>query len=213
MLRDASDTFDIVDWLMALCLCCASFIAVSFTYQLGDFAVHLWDWKGQLLQVAGAAAVGLCGATLLAGFVLRSRVERGRQASSPPEELPVVQPAPAQEEATQLFRARSFEQDQTVLMHGAELAELRIAPEPEPEPRDDPSVPDQIDVVMGWVLGGYGLLAGLVSLLFLGIGVAWLVYPGPRADEQLQMASARLAGSVPFLLTTGACWSMWRGFF
>lgn len=257
MLRDAIDSLDTVDWLLALGLCAATCFEFIFALQVGELGVFLWGWKGRLLQLAAAGAVGFAGATILAGFVLRSRVvyvllivasllgvlsigfalpalgmlygllrERGRLAFFHPELLErveaVAEPMAPQEAATQVFRRRSFEQDQTVLMHSASLPELGIAlvpaPAPVPAPAlepelDEPGVPDQLEVVTAWLLVAYGLFTGLAGLLFFITALSWLVEPGPNADGQLQMFSLWAGGSLGFFLTTAGCWTMWKGFY
>lgn len=253
MLRDVTDSLDTVDWLLALGLCAATCFEFIFALQVGELGVLLWGWKGRLLQLAAGGAVGFAGATILAGFVLRSRVvyvllivasllgvlsiafalpalgvlygllrERGRLAFFHPELLeevvPVAEPVAPQDAATQAFRRRSFEQDQTVLMHGASLSESGFEPASVPEPTqelelDDHSVPDRLDVVSAWLLVAYGLFTGLVGLLFFIIALLWLVDSGPSADGELQIFGLWAGGSLPFFLTSAGCWAMWKGFY
>jgi hypothetical protein len=75
-------------------------------------------------------------------------------------------------------------------------------------------VPDQLEVVTGWILIGYGLLALLVALFFLGSSVLTLLGTNAlESPETLQAAALFASGSLPFFLTAVGCWSTRRGFY
>ncbi|MFT5582770.1 MAG: hypothetical protein ACI9VR_000346 [Cognaticolwellia sp.] len=74
MLNKTLKSLDVLDWLLAAGLCGFTLLVFTVSWDLGHLIGEPWGWKGQLLRVGVSAALGMGGASVTAGFVMRSRL-------------------------------------------------------------------------------------------------------------------------------------------